>query len=222
MITIQQSRAARGMLGWTQQDLADACGLSKTAINNFEKGHSDIKAESLRSIRMSFESAEIEFMQDNGLRKRTDNIKILKGSTSIDDLFSDIHASISFSGGELLISHANNTLSSQISTQKLLDHLEFAKKSQITTRVLCAEGTKNILSPHDQCRWLSKEHMVGRLTGFVYGAKTALQLGDQSMVIVVNSMDAKNAETKRFEQLWSIADTPVSESQPLASEKLQA
>ena len=42
MITIGQCRAARGLLDWTQQDLAEACGLSKTAINNFEKGHSDI------------------------------------------------------------------------------------------------------------------------------------------------------------------------------------
>ena len=34
MITIEQCRAARGLLGWTQQDIADASGLSKTAINN--------------------------------------------------------------------------------------------------------------------------------------------------------------------------------------------
>ena len=70
MVTIEQCRGARGILGWTQQDLADASGLSKTAINNFEKQHSDIKAESLRAIRLAFESANIEFIGSEGVSKK--------------------------------------------------------------------------------------------------------------------------------------------------------
>ena len=94
MLTIEQCRAARGMLGWTQQDLADASGLSKTAINNFEKGHSDIKTESLRAIRMAFESLDLEFIGQEGLRKKKDNIRILKGETALESLADDIEKTI--------------------------------------------------------------------------------------------------------------------------------
>ncbi len=93
MITIEQCRAARGLLDWTQQDLSDASGLSKTAINNFEKGHSDIKNESLRAIRMAFESAEVEFL-DNGVRRRSETARILKGPNAWDHLLDDIRDSV--------------------------------------------------------------------------------------------------------------------------------
>ena len=79
MLTIEQCRGARGLIGWTQQDLADASGLSKTAINNFEKRHSDIKAESLKAIRMAFESMDIEFLEQNGVRRKSENARLLKG-----------------------------------------------------------------------------------------------------------------------------------------------
>ena len=216
MLSIEQCRGARGLLGWTQQNLADASGLSKTAINNFEKGHSDIKAESLRAIRMAFESAEIEFMDQNGLRKKSENVRILRGPHSLSDLLEDIAKTMSTSGGEILISNVDNTLSSQISTQRLFEHIDLLKTNNIRQRVLCVEGTKNVLSPHDECRWFPAEVLTGRLTTFVYGTKIAFQLDDQSMIIVVNSTEAHTSESKRFEQLWTtgqIPDTATAQTQ---------
>ena len=103
MITIEQCRAARGLLDWTQQDLSEASGLSKTAINNFEKGHSDIKNESLRAIRMAFESADIEFLE-NGVRRRSDTVRILKGPKAQADLVDDINDTLKSAGGRVLTS----------------------------------------------------------------------------------------------------------------------
>lgn len=209
MLTIEQCRGARGLLGWTQQDLADASGLSKTAINNFEKGHSDIKSESLRAIRMAFESAEIEFMDQNGLRKKSENVQLMRGSQSMNELLSDIAKTMSARDGEILISNVDNSLSSQITTQKLFEHIELLKSNNIRQRVLCVEGTKNVLSPNDECRWITQEHLDGRQVTFIYGGKVAFQLWDQSMIIVVNSIEAHNAEAKRFEKLWVSATRPT-------------
>ena len=208
MLTIEQCRGARGLLGWTQQDLADASGLSKTAINNFEKGHSDIKAESLRGIRMAFESAEIEFLEQDGLRKRSENIRILKGPSSMSDLLDDISQTAFARGSEILISNVDNTLSSQISTQKLFDHIELLKTNGLSERVLCVEGTKNVLSPNDECRWVSRQDMTGRLVTFVYGSKVAFQFWDQSMIVIINSVEVQKSETRRFEQLWNRGREP--------------
>lgn len=209
MLTIEQCRGARGLLGWTQQELADASGLSKTAINNFEKGHSDIKAESLRAIRMAFESAEIEFIEQDGLRKKSEDVRILRGPTSMSDLLDDINKTMGMSGGEILIGNVDNTISSQISTQKLFDHIELLKKNKIRERVLCTHGTKNVLSPNDECRWVKPEEINGRLVTFIYGTKLAFQLHDQSMIVIINSAEAQQAEAKHFEKLW-IAAEPVS------------
>ncbi len=208
MLSIEQCRGARGVLGWTQQNLADASGLSKTAINNFEKGHSDIKTESLRAIRMAFESAEIEFLNQDGIRKKSEDVRIIHGTEALSTLLDDIQTTMSARNGEILISNADNSLSSQITTQKLFDHIELVKTNKIQERVLCIEGTKNVLSPSDECRWISANtHQTSMLT-FIYASKVAFQLWDQSMVIVLNSSAACKSETKRFEQLWSKALIP--------------
>ena len=205
MLTIEQCRGARGLLGWTQQDLADASGLSKTAINNFEKGHSDIKTESLRAIRTAFERADIEFLEQDGLRKKSDAIKILKGANTLSALLDDIHETIRNSGDEILISNVDNTLSSHISTQKLFDHIELIKSRNIRQRVLCAEGTKNVLSPSDECRWIPADQMEGRVVMFAYGSKIAFLLWGQNMVTIIDSVEAYECERKRFEALWKKA-----------------
>lgn len=217
MLSIEQCRGARGLLGWTQQNLADASGLSKTAINNFEKGHSDIKAESLRAIRMAFESAEIEFLEQDGLRKKSEDIRVFKGQTAISEVLDDIKQTMSTSAaGEILINNADSNLSSQISTEKLFDHIDLLKNNKIRERILCTEGTKNIFSPTDECRWLSKEMINTRMVTFIYGTKVAFQLWDQSMVVIINSAEAQQAETKRFEYLWNTAKPPKpgSETEP--------
>jgi transcriptional regulator with XRE-family HTH domain len=223
MMTIEQCRGARGLLGWTQQDLADASGLSKTAINNFEKGHSDIKSESLRAIRMAFESADVEFLGQDGLRKKTETTRIFKGSSATGELLQDIEDTLKVStGGELLIAHVDNRISSRISTQILFNHIEFLKRNKIQERVLCAEGTKNVLSPHDECRWLPKDKIAAGIPTFIYGTKVAFELWDQAMIVVINSAEAQAAERRRFEYLWAKAEIPMAQGQNGAPVQAQA
>lgn len=212
MLTIEQCRAARGLLGWTQQDLADASGLSKTAINNFEKGHSDIKMESLRAIRLAFENADIEFTGQDGLRKRSEHTKILRGQNALDELLGDIHETVKTHGGEILISHVDNRLSGLINTQLLFDHLDVLKKHKIHERVLCAQGTKTVLSPGDECRWLPRSTISAAPAIFIYGPKVAFELWDHAMIIILNNPEASNAERARFDHVWNNAEIPASDA----------
>lgn len=205
MTTIAQCRAARGLLGWTQQDLADASGLSKTAINNFEKGHSDIKAESLRAIRMAFESLGIEFIGDEGLRKRSENVQILKGPAAFNDLLDDIYETLKDRGGEVLMSNVSERTTSQSEPKKLLEYLDRLRTHQISERILCPEGAQTILGSTDSCRWIPHNGFNDSLATFVYGHKIALQLWDQTMIIIVSSQTSSDVARSQFEQLWATA-----------------
>ena len=51
MITREQIRAARGLLGWTQAELAKAAGLSEVAVKNLERGRTDPRASTLIAIK---------------------------------------------------------------------------------------------------------------------------------------------------------------------------
>ncbi|MBU3887210.1 helix-turn-helix transcriptional regulator [Methylosinus sp. KRF6] len=66
MITPQQIRGARAMLGMTQASLAEAAGISTTAVNNIERGAADPKTSTLVAIQRALEAAGVEFIPENG------------------------------------------------------------------------------------------------------------------------------------------------------------
>lgn len=59
MLTAEQCRAARGLLAWTQEELADRAGLSRSTIRSFENGQHDLHRASAAVIRTAFEDAGV-------------------------------------------------------------------------------------------------------------------------------------------------------------------
>jgi predicted transcriptional regulator len=67
MITIEQIRGARAMLGLTQGQLAERAGISKTALNNIETGAADPKVSTMKAIRGALENGGVVFTDDQGV-----------------------------------------------------------------------------------------------------------------------------------------------------------
>ena len=60
MITARQSRAARALLGWTQETLADKAQVSLTALKRLESDSGlDVYETTRDQVRRAFESAGI-------------------------------------------------------------------------------------------------------------------------------------------------------------------
>jgi transcriptional regulator with XRE-family HTH domain len=66
MITSAQCRAARGLLAWSQQELADAAGVGVVTVHQLEAGTSEPRRATLDVIRRAFEKAGVEFIDENG------------------------------------------------------------------------------------------------------------------------------------------------------------
>lgn len=49
-ITPEQCRAARGLLGWTQEDLADRAELSRSTVRDFEGGRHGLQRASAAQV----------------------------------------------------------------------------------------------------------------------------------------------------------------------------
>ncbi|WP_336488145.1 helix-turn-helix transcriptional regulator [Methylobacterium nigriterrae] len=65
-ITRDQCRAARALLEWTQDRLADASSISKKTLVDFEAGRRTPYDRTIADIRRSLEAAGIEFIPENG------------------------------------------------------------------------------------------------------------------------------------------------------------
>jgi transcriptional regulator with XRE-family HTH domain len=65
-ITPEQSRAARAMLGWSQDDLESRTAVAKKTIADFERGALIPYKRNLGEIQSAFEAAGITFISENG------------------------------------------------------------------------------------------------------------------------------------------------------------
>jgi len=66
MIDPAQSRAARGLLEWSQEELAAKSNLGLSTIRDFEKGRRVPTINNLAGIRRALEDAGVEFIDENG------------------------------------------------------------------------------------------------------------------------------------------------------------
>ena len=66
LILARQCRAARGLLDWSQQDLADRAGLGIVTIRQIEADITEPQRATPTVLRQAFERAGIEFIEENG------------------------------------------------------------------------------------------------------------------------------------------------------------
>ncbi len=55
----QQCRAGRGLIDWTQEELADRAGVSRSTVRDYEKGRHDLHRASAAMIVGAFEQAGV-------------------------------------------------------------------------------------------------------------------------------------------------------------------
>ena len=76
MVSPEQCRAARGLLGWSQRELANRARVGTVTVHQLEAAASEPRRATLDAIRRAFEAAGVEFIDENGggpgvrLRKR--------------------------------------------------------------------------------------------------------------------------------------------------------
>ncbi|MDO8876419.1 MAG: helix-turn-helix transcriptional regulator [Pseudolabrys sp.] len=65
MVTPAQCRAARGLLNWSQQILADGAGVGIVTVRQLEAGTTEPRRATLKVVRQAMERAGVEFIDEN-------------------------------------------------------------------------------------------------------------------------------------------------------------
>jgi transcriptional regulator with XRE-family HTH domain len=76
-ISAGQLRAARGLLGWSQTDLAEAAKIGRATIADFESGKREPYVRTIDELRAALEAAGVEFTNGNrpGVRMKSYKLK---------------------------------------------------------------------------------------------------------------------------------------------------
>jgi transcriptional regulator with XRE-family HTH domain len=73
MISRETCRAARGLLDWSQDQLATAANVSNSTLRNFEAGRSIPTSNNMVAIRHALEAVGVEFLPDDGVRLKKEH-----------------------------------------------------------------------------------------------------------------------------------------------------
>lgn len=65
-LTPEQSRAARGLVDWSQTELGTRSNLSESTVRDFEKGRRVPSQNNIAAIRAALETAGVIFVDQNG------------------------------------------------------------------------------------------------------------------------------------------------------------
>ena len=97
-ISTAQMRGARGLLNWGQNDLSERTGISTTSIGSIENGISIPRESSLNAIRKAFEDAGIEFTGNDGIRRKSAEVTILRGAEGYKKFSYDVYNAVQNGG----------------------------------------------------------------------------------------------------------------------------
>jgi transcriptional regulator with XRE-family HTH domain len=211
MITISQIRAARALLDWTQGDLAKRSGLSLRALNSIERGLAVPRIDNLRSIQEALEKENVEFGENDGVRRKTERMEIVKfeGDTAYLSMhLTDVMRELHVFDTEVLYNLASEKLHAELHHNILDDYFAHIARYRIRERVLLAAGEDWIISPPSCYRWMKPE-TFNHVCYIVYGDNVAFQiLGRPHRVIVIRNPSIADMFRLQFESNWVTAETP--------------
>jgi transcriptional regulator with XRE-family HTH domain len=208
MITKEQCRAARSFLGLKQVELANDCGLSKTAITHFESGLFRPRSENMTAIKTALESRGIEFLGQAGVQKRETAYRLLEGENMYVEVWDDIFETLRHDGGEVCIGYCTEREPAQKNLKELEDHLSRLKEHNITERIISCEGDDYFIQDPECYRWLPYSIYKSGNLFFVYGNKVVTQYANGAVSMIINNKKIAEHERKRFEYLWGISRLP--------------
>ena len=207
-ISAGQMRGARGILGWSQEDLSSASGLSVATIRKLEVGNISPRGDTTNSIRSAFENAGLEFIDTNGVRQRAEDTVIYQGLDGLHHFFDDVYLVAKKKGGEFLsVCMSEEPYVGPDGATVHIDRMSRIKDKVSVKCILTGDNPEIYCDAYCEYRWLSK-HYVHSVPFYVYDDKYAFfvfEADPSPKIIVTQSTIMSQAFRKQFHSMWEKA-----------------
>lgn len=209
-ITPDQIRAARALLKWSQNDLADRSGVSLPTIANVEVEKQQANTSTQDKIVTALDEAGIELIE-GGVRKRQDIVKVFEGDTALRSLQEDILKEMQKNPGEILFlglveidrkQDPNGYELTKSHIQKLID-------LGASEKILVKEGSTNFVAPKDWYRYMPTKYFSPHAY-VIYGDKIALNYKEgYRKIMIIRSRHFSETLRKTYMMIWEVAEKPA-------------
>jgi transcriptional regulator with XRE-family HTH domain len=210
-ITSRQIRAARGLVGWSQSDLALSAGLSRSTIAAIEKESGNPTQDIISRIRTVLESNRVEFLPQEGVRIRHPAISEDDAPDANRRLLDDIYFvasryKLQRGTNEILIFglRAEEDAQDSVGDDFLTTHLERLKEAGLQEKILCGPDARTFIAPRAAYRRLA-ELDLSQNTVHIYADRVAIvHWRPKEFVITIESEPIASALRSMFNLLWKL------------------
>lgn len=200
MSTIQQLKAARALINWTQSDLAKAAGLHVNAVNNVERGLSTPRLATLQKMQRALEQGGVTFIAGRGVELRDHAIEIIKssGKTLLQPIMDDILATLTSPYDEILALIADLPAFLAYDAPQIARFTSEQSLGQWPVRIITATPTE---LDGAQIKVLP-QHQMGQVDILTYGASTAFINWPQQEAVILKNSDLAFTQKTFLQTLW--------------------
>ena len=212
MLDGKQVRAARVFANWDAEELAARARLHKESILNIERGLSVMRGDTEKKIVRAFGIVGIEFIENQGVRCKPNDVQIFKGAAQFDDFYDFIYDHLKHHGSEMCVSVTDERLLAKYRADPDLHRrrmTELKAKKDISFRVIAAEG--EFKSDYATYKRKPKNHSAAPTSFYAFGDCIALIsfVGqDAPKVVLVQDAALASAYKESFEIAWVSAEKP--------------
>jgi len=211
MIAIQQIRAARAMLNWSQQKLASAVGISARSLHSIETGLTTPRLETIKGIKRALEKANIEFGDGCtvSLRQEIFDMEKCEGESALEFIVHDFIAAYRQGTTELLL-HSTDERQwiEKTAPTTAEEYFKTMTKHGAKERCLITHGDTNIMGLPSSYRWLPRAYFA-KVCYAVYGSTLALIVWHPVMrIALIRNAAIADSYRCHFEFIWEHAEIP--------------
>lgn len=211
MITRFQITAARALLEWTQDDLANASGVSKDMISKIEGGKSAGSLKSIQAIEDGLSVAGIEFGDNDSVKRSASQIRVLKGQKGFLDFYDDVFEEVQKTGAtSVSVSNVDERKFVQWQGEQLKEHSERMRTLGTKYKILIQHGdTYFPASNYAEYRWMP-EGTFYSVPFYIYGKKVAMLIFDENepRIYILNEPELCSVYKAQFNSLWQQSSKP--------------
>lgn len=218
MITGKQIRAARVLLEWDAEDLAAKSGLNRETIFNIERGTVQARSNTLDKIVRTFSDHRVEFLDNQGVRFRPEDVEVLNGRDGLGKFFDLVFACAQISGGTIRQNGIAENLFDKCAVdftkahRKRMEALVNSRKD-IFVRAILQEGDTNfVCTDYADYRW-HPQNVPPPVPYYIFGETIGIFAFDTNpapKIILITSPVIALAYITQFDRTWEAAKVPPS------------
>ncbi len=210
MITARQIRAARGLLEWSGDDLANKVGITRATLSKIESDIVQPQERTLARISEAFDMHGIEFLDGDGVKMRQQEVRVFSGKTGYRQFLDHVYLTLK-NGGRIRQFFLDEKSGPSFMDDYGQAHVNrMAMVDNLDAKVLTAEGDTEFPASYCTYRWINKND-TDLAPFYLYGDNVVMPMHEglhKRELISINSKLLAERYMKQFDKCWAHASVP--------------